>query len=258
LPNPQTNLIVSDLFAFDPNSQKPYWNAPLLEHLFDTNTVREIQKISISSTITDPYLWTLSTNGLFSTKTAYKTISNPRSSSAFTLFPPYIWKSLWKLNLMDRLKLFLWKIAWDIIPSKIRINAVFPTPLADLVCPLCNVEEDSLNHLFFRCVFARIAWRSSHWPLDFLKWSSLNLPNWIKGILSPHQSFSIPLDDTQLFQIYVAVLCDMLWLSRNKAIHKGVIPNVTKFAEDVLRISLEHQAAWIYKSQPIQKSWSPP
>jgi hypothetical protein len=134
----------------------------MLEQLFDTNSVRAIQKIRIAPSTTDLYLWTPSTNGLFSTKTAYKIISNLRSSSAFSLFPPTIWNSLWKLNLTDRLKLFLWKIAWDIIPSKIRINDVFPIPIADLVCTLCNVEEDSLNHLFFRCAFARIAWRSSH------------------------------------------------------------------------------------------------
>jgi hypothetical protein len=164
---------------------------------------------------------------------------------------PIIWKSLWKLNLTDRLKLFLWKIAWDIISSKIRINAVFPIPIADLVSSLCNVEEDSLNHLFFRCVFARIAWRSSHWPLDSLKWSSLNLPNWIKGILSPHQSFGIPPDNTHLFQIYATVLCDMLWLSRNKAIRKGVLPDVSKFVEDVKRISLDHQVVWNSEAQPV-------
>jgi hypothetical protein len=61
--------------------------------------------------------------------------------------------------------------------------------------------------------------------------------------LSPNHSLGIPLEDIHLFQIYAAVLCDMLWLSRNKAIHEGVIPEITKFAEDVRRISLEHQAA---------------
>jgi hypothetical protein len=91
-----------------------------------------------------------------------------------------------------------------------------------------------------------------------LKWPSLNLPNWIKGILSPHQSFGIPPDDTHLFHLYAAVLCNMLWFSRNKAIHKGVIPDVSKFVENVRRISLDHQAAWNSKAQPVQDIWSPP
>ena len=72
---------------------------------------------------------------------------------------------LWKLNITDRLKLFLSKIAWDIIPSKTKINVVFPISTAKLVCSLCNLEEDSLPRLFFRYVFARIAWTSSHWRL---------------------------------------------------------------------------------------------
>jgi hypothetical protein len=119
------------------------------------------------------------------------------------------------------------------------------------------VEEDSLPHLFFRCIFVRIAWRSFHWPLDSLKLSSLNLLNWIKGILFPNQTFGIPLADIHLFQIYAAILCDMLCFSRNKAIRKGVLPDASKFAEDISRISLDHHAAWKTKAQPMRELWSP-
>jgi hypothetical protein len=57
--------------------------------------------------------------------------------------------------LNDRLKLFLWKIAWYIVPSRIRLNKVFPIPPASLVCPLCKVEEDSIPHLFFQLFFCK-------------------------------------------------------------------------------------------------------
>jgi hypothetical protein len=129
------------------------------------------------------------TNGLFSTKSAYRVISSQRTNLSLSPLAVANWKLLWKLNLNDRLKLFLWKIAWDIVPSKSRLNSIFPIPQADLVCPLCNVEEDSLSHLFFRCFFATISWRLSPWPLDSLKWSTLSLSNWIKGILTPFNSF---------------------------------------------------------------------
>jgi hypothetical protein len=69
--------------------------------------------------------------------------------------------------------------------------------------------------------------------------------------LSPHQTFGIPLDDTHLFQIYADVLCDMLWFSKNKAVHKGVLPDAKKFVEDVKRLSLDHHATWKTKSQPV-------
>jgi hypothetical protein len=150
------------------------------------------------------------------------------------------------------------KIAWDIVPSKNRLNSVFPIPQADLVCPLCNVEEDSLSYLFFRCFFARISWRHSLWPLDSLKWSALSLSDWIKGILTPFNSFGIPSADSHLFQIYAAVFCDLIWFSRNQAIHKSVIPEVSKLAANIKHVSYEHFAIWSSKLQPVKEIWSKP
>jgi hypothetical protein len=126
------------------------------------------------------------------------------------------------------------------------------------VCPLCKVEEDSLSHLFFSCFFARVSWRLSPWPLDSLKWSSLILPDWIKGIITPHKSFGIPAADSHKFHIFAAVLCDMIWFSRNQAIHKGILPNALKLAENIKRVTMEHFAAWSSKQKLDKKTWSEP
>lgn len=56
------------------------------------------------------------------------------------------WNLLWKLNLNARLKLFLWKIAWDIIPTKAKLNSIFHISAANSLCPLCKSKEDSLPH----------------------------------------------------------------------------------------------------------------
>jgi hypothetical protein len=203
-------------------------------------------------------IWTSASNGVFSTKSAHKLISNQRIVPTDFPLSPSQWKLFLKINLNDGLKLFLWKIAWDIVSSKIRLNAVFPIPPFNLVCPLCNVEEDSLSHLFFSCFFARISWRLSHWLLDSLKWSSLSLSDWIKGILTPYISFGIPLADSHLFQIFAAVLCDLLWFCRNQAVHKGVFPDSLKLAANIKRVSLEHYAAWSLKQKPVMEIWSKP
>jgi hypothetical protein len=113
--------------------------------------------INFSSHSTSKFIWTPSANGMFNTKSAHKLISSQRTHLSSSPLPAANWKKLWKLNLNDRLKLFLWKIAWDIVPSKSKLNSVFPIPQTDLVCPLCNVEEDSLSRLFFKCFFARIS-----------------------------------------------------------------------------------------------------
>jgi hypothetical protein len=182
LTHPLPNLLVSDLFFSDPILSIPAWNLPLLNYLFDENTIREVLKTNFSPNSQNFYIWTPAANGLFSTKSAHRLISSQRSNPPNSPLTASNWKLLWKLNLNDRLRLFLWKIAWDIVPSNSRLNTIFSIPKANLVCPLCKVEEDSLSHLFFNCFFARISWRLSPWPLDSLKWSALSLPDWIKEI----------------------------------------------------------------------------
>ena len=258
LTQPLPNFLVSDLFTIDQIQISPVQNLPLLQHLFDFVTIREILKIHFASASEEKCIWTPSLNGLFLTKSAYKLISGQSTIADTGLLSTKNWKHLWKLNLNDRLKLFLWKIAWDIVPSKCRFNAVFSISQANQVCPLCDVEEDSLSHLFFRCFFVRITWRLSPWPLDSLKWAALSLPEWIKGILSPHSTFGIPDVDSNLFQIYAAVLCDVMWFSRNQAVHKGVIPEVSSLVAKIRRVTMEHYAAWSSKLHPITEAWSKP
>jgi hypothetical protein len=94
--------------------------------------------------------------------------------------------------------------------------------------------------------------------LDSLKWATLSLPEWIKSILTPHSSFGIPVADSHLFWIYAAVLCDTMWFSRNQAVHKGVIPNVSTLAAKIRRVSVEHYVAWSQKLLPITEAWTKP
>ena len=86
--------------------------------------------------------------------------------------------------------------------------------------------------------------------------AALSLPEWIKGILTPHSSFGILVADSHLFQIYAAVLCDIMWFSRNQAVHKGVIPKVSSLAANIRRVSVEHYAAWSQKLLPITEAWT--
>jgi hypothetical protein len=50
----------------------------------------------------------------------------------------------------------------------------------------------------------------------------------------------------------------MLWFSRNQAVHKRVIPEVLKLADNVRRVSFEHLAAWSQKQHPRKANWTKP
>jgi hypothetical protein len=63
--------------------------------------------------MSDSVIWTPSTSGVFSTKSAHHHLSSFKPASPSPL-SKVCWKALWKLNLNHRLKLFLWKMVWNI------------------------------------------------------------------------------------------------------------------------------------------------
>ena len=93
------------------------WKASAIFSLFDSNFSQEILKTRISPESDSTYLWTPSSSGQFSLSSAYKYISTSCSNNFYSTIPQF-WQALWKLNINDRLKLFLWKIAWNILPTK--------------------------------------------------------------------------------------------------------------------------------------------
>ena len=111
---------------------------------------------------------------------------------------------------------------------------------------------------FSDAFFARITWSFLPWPLDSLKWAYLSLLDLIKGILNPHYLFDIPFANSHPFQIFAIVMCDMMWFSRNQAVHKGVILEVLKLAENIRRLSSKHIAAWSQKQHPRKATWTKP
>jgi hypothetical protein len=182
----------------------------------------------------------------------HSSITDPQS------LPIHFWKSLWKLNLNDRLKLFLWKIAWNILPTKDRLSQFFPIN-SDHSCPLCKVETDFMHHLFFNCVFAKVAWRHSFWPLDSAAFSFTSMVDWINIIISPGCSLGIPHVDHHNFQIFASMACDILWFYRNKVLHDGLSFDAHSVSVHINKISLEHFQAWQSKSSiPMEKWTSPP
>jgi hypothetical protein len=236
------------------NSNNLRWKAASVLALFDSNSAAEILKICISSDPRTQYIWTPSISGSFSTSSAYCLISAARSPSSFV--SSTIWKSLWKLNLNDRLRLFLWKIAWNILPTKARLGQLFP--ISDTHCPLCKVADDSLSHMFFECFYARIVWRLSFWPLDSTAFHFNSMEAWIATIIAPEHSLGIPLRDQHKFQIFAAVACDILWLYRNKALHENLTFDARSVSTHINKIALEHFQAWCSSSPVLLKGWVTP
>jgi ribonuclease HI len=246
-------LLVKDLIDFNSAS----WIAPTVHNLFDLISATEILKIRITMDSAINYIWTPSTSGRFTVSSAYRFISDLMSNNSSTSTSPQFWKAIWKLNLNDRLRIFIWKIASNMLPTKERLCQI-SIPILDSSCPLCKLATDSLQRLFFECFFARVVWRHSFWPLDSIALHFDFMSDWVSSIISPGSSVGIPFLDHHKFQIFAAMACDILWFYRNKALHEGASFNAISISNHINKISMEHFQAWHSSSTALDDTWFPP
>jgi hypothetical protein len=69
------------------------------------------------------------------------------------------------------------------------------------------------------------------------------MKDWIRIMLSPGSRLNIPKEDHHKFQIFAAVVCDLLWSYQNRVYH-------------INQVSLEHFTAWKNLSQgPVEEKW---
>jgi hypothetical protein len=126
----------------------------------------EILSIKIRAN-SDALLWTASSSGSFTTKSAHHLYTSRRPLQSSPVISTS-WKGLWKM-------------VWNIVPTKDRISLSINSML-DTSCSLCSHSIDSLLHLFFSCPIARVIWRNSFWPLDITALRISTMSDWLNII----------------------------------------------------------------------------
>uniref|UniRef100_A0A803PWZ9 Reverse transcriptase domain-containing protein n=1 Tax=Cannabis sativa TaxID=3483 RepID=A0A803PWZ9_CANSA len=164
-----------------------------------------------------------------------------------------IWNRIWKLNITERLKMFLWKLGRDALPFGSRLQRIFGNPVN---CVLCGESVDSWLHLFCHCPLAKATWFGSQWairgenlnfscPRDFILW-----------LLDPGFLGSASTEDREAFSRFEICLCDELWNARNKAYHEQEFPTCLGVLAKVNSACSAMRRAW---EEPVridaQVSW---
>ncbi|KAF4356849.1 hypothetical protein F8388_019508 [Cannabis sativa] len=201
------------------------WNLVDLENWFIPSMVKDILDTpQLQLEGIDELFWKSSPDGSFSVKKAYLACVRFRCRNE-----ERVWSTLWKVNGHERFKIFLWRLARDILPFGSRIQRIFGNSSQ---CVLCNAGEDSPLHLFFHCDIAVQVWRSGPWGFrsDSMIFSD-NL-DMVKWLLQP---YGTPLVDRDLalFSNYAISLCFVLWKTRNSSFHDGLSPVVTKIQQEI-------------------------
>lgn len=143
------DLLVADLLS----SETKEWDvARINESLPElTHLILRIKPSVLE--VEDAYIWPLQKSGNYSTKSGYYAGSQAThaSSIAATATATVNWKKLiWTPRLSPKLKLFLWRVLHNALPTGENLQR--RGLLANTLCVRCG-EIETANHLFFHCNF---------------------------------------------------------------------------------------------------------
>ena len=167
---PISNLEVKVCEFFTPDKQ---WDAAKLCQVLPSHLVSVVQGIPIPFTdVPDSFCWGLTGNGDFTTKSATWKAHDHLSYS----LQPWKYNWLWRLNVMPKIKVFLWQLCHNSLPSR---GTLFRRGLPlDPICPACLHDIEDTDHIFIHCPLAHQTWTMAvaHNWLPQLSFPTLNAP----------------------------------------------------------------------------------
>jgi hypothetical protein len=152
----------------------------------------------------DEFRWNLHVNGIFSVDSLYKAILH-------TDIPTRRNKSLWKMKIPLKIKVFTWYLRRGVILTK--DNLLRRNWHGSSKCCFCPHDE-TINHLFFQCRFARSIWSAIQVASNLYPPSSVSniFGNWLHGI---------DIRDRIHIRVGAIALLWSLWLCRNKMVFES-------------------------------------
>uniref|UniRef100_A0A2N9FZ97 Reverse transcriptase zinc-binding domain-containing protein n=1 Tax=Fagus sylvatica TaxID=28930 RepID=A0A2N9FZ97_FAGSY len=219
------------------------WKDNLVDFLFTPSEVALIKSIPLPSLMSnDLLIWSRTTKGQQTAKSAYHFLweeqanlpSIPSSSSSTGLW--LFWKSLWAVNVPNKIKTFAWKACSNILPT--FMNLWKKEIVATVSCYLCGDEAETIGHVLWLCPFTESIWRStplfSKLPIDCI----MDFQDVMDSALT-----NLPSPDIEMF----ITLAWLIWKTRNEVWQGKPIPsNPNLFLQ-----AAAYSAEFIERSQPM-------
>ena len=161
--------------------------------------VERLMRIHLTNEV-DRFNWRLTPTGVFSVKTYYAELMNGTTS--------YLRKYLWKLKVPLKIRIFLWFLHRKELLTK--DNLIKRRWIGCKKCVFCDTDE-TVEHLFISCPFARNIWRLVHFTFNIKPPSSIRnmFGQWLHGIDKRSK---------ELIRIGTAAMLWAIWNCRNDII----------------------------------------
>ncbi|KAF3436812.1 hypothetical protein FNV43_RR19565 [Rhamnella rubrinervis] len=235
------------------------WNREVLDNLCVRDSVEAIMKIDWPSLQQeDKLLWLGDAAGNFSVKSCYMEIIKHRAANE----ADPIWNLLWKSCIHERLKVHLWRMAAEVLPTRERIATRLGHE--DSMCGLCGEEVESDIHIFQKCHLSRLLAFGSKWGGRLDHWNYDNIYQVVERCLKP-PVYGMERESKQEIQIFWAIFFYWVWKARcmfffeGKLNLLGLIKQFNAALEEFIMLkATEKQRCSAASSSSNSVRWIPP
>jgi len=166
-------------------------------------------------------------NGCYSMKSAYTTLTNSLTdilhNSKFSL--------IWNLHIPPKVSVFFWRILRSALPTidNLKKRSIL-VPNYDYMCPLCGVDEESLDHV--------LLWYDAIWCiwLECYSWFNFSMafPESIQQHFCQHVLISSSMDENSKWRVLWCAISWVLWNWRNNITFRDKVFYKDKILHDIL------------------------
>jgi hypothetical protein len=136
------------------------WNETLVREQFLPIDAEAIPRQPLGHGQLDSWAWEKERFGVYTVKSAYKLLYNRKMEGMDGHQPSSsddrLWKSVWKLSVPPKVKVFWWRVLHEFLPAKQILHRRHIEPLA--YCEICGDPEESIRHVPLECSVAKEFW----------------------------------------------------------------------------------------------------
>ncbi|XP_058222364.1 uncharacterized protein LOC131332256 [Rhododendron vialii] len=139
------------------------WDVEKLQSSVSAEEVSAIIKIPVSITkSSDQVIWSQTRNGKYTVKSGYAQAFKPKSRGksqrpfSSRSLPNKFWTKLWATPTIPKVRNFIWRVIrnWVACKDNLCKRKCAHSPL----CPICELEQESVEHVLFRCAWTEVCW----------------------------------------------------------------------------------------------------
>ncbi|XP_026396573.1 uncharacterized protein LOC113291231 [Papaver somniferum] len=184
------------------------WNVSLIKSFFDDDYTMKIKMIEPNIKNIDKPKWIGTQDGEVTVGSPYNYLCNNKKH----LDARVEWLDIWKLQVIPRVKMFMWKSLSDCLRVKERLGRHI---LLDTQCIMCNrITSERTDHLFLECNFSEAIWRGLSFSHIFYNKRNSGFKNWCLDWLMDKTNIDV-----------CAYIFWFIWKYRCRVSFDGVNPN---------------------------------